>query len=92
MERMLRHGMDYKDIIREAAARKLLDLGKDFLNIIDELRDEDAAKVSKLNAIDKGGVFNELQPFLYLLDDTKIKIVRKRVLDRMNSLIRELEK
>lgn len=84
--------MDYKDIIREAASRKLVDLGKEFLDIIDELKQEDAAKVSKVSAIDKTGTLDTLQPFLYLLDDAKIKILRKRVLDRMNSLIRELEK
>lgn len=84
--------MDYKDIIREAASRKLIDLGKDVLDIIDELKQEDAAKVSKINSIDKSGELDHLQPFLYLLDDTKIKILRKRILDKMNSLIRELEK
>ena len=84
--------MDYKEIIREAASRKLSDLGKAFLDIIDELKQEDAAKVAKINAIDKTGVLADLQPFLFLLDETKVKIMRKRILDEMNSLKRELEK
>lgn len=90
MERALRNGMDYKDIIKDAAKRKLIDLGKEFLDILDELKLEDAAKVQKIDSI--SGDLEHLRPFLYLLDETKVKILRKRILDKMNSLTRELEK
>ena len=87
--------MDYKDIIKDAAKRKLVDLAKSFLDILDELKKEEAGKVEKFLSIAQenglGDQAKALRPFLFLLDDNKKEIVRKRILDRMNELVREFE-
>lgn len=87
--------MDFREIVREAAKRKLIDLAKVCLDIIDELKKEDAAQVEKILTIVQnngcGENIQSLRPFLFLLDDNKKEIIRKRILDKTNELIRELE-
>lgn len=87
--------MEYKEIIRHAAKRKILDSAKTFLDIIDELKKEDIIKVNNFMAVAEENGLGEqakaLRPFLFLLDDGKKEILRKRILDRTNELIRELE-
>jgi hypothetical protein len=87
--------MEYKEIIRHSARTKLIELAKSFLDIVDELKKEDISKVDKMLAIAEENGLGEqtkhLRPFLFLIDDSKKEIIRKRVLDLTNELIRELE-
>jgi hypothetical protein len=87
--------MDFREIVRSAAKAKLICLTKVFLDILDELRKEDAAKVEKFISIAEENGLGEqakiLRPFLFLLDDNKKEALRKRVLDRANELARELD-
>lgn len=82
--------MDYKEVIRNAASEKLTELAKEFLTILDELKFEDAAKVDKVISLNED--FEIFRPFLFLVDDTKKDILRKRTLDKLNKLLRELKK
>lgn len=87
--------MEYKEIIRNAAGRKLLDLAKYCLDIVDELRKEDVTKIENfLSAAEENGFGQQaraLKPFLFLIDNNKKEIIRKRILDKTNELVRELE-
>lgn len=87
--------MDFREIIKDAAKRKLLDLAKVYLDIIDELKKEEVAILDKFteiaNAKGLGEDFIRMRPFLCLIDDNKKDIIRKRILDKTNELIRELE-
>jgi hypothetical protein len=87
--------MDYREIIKDAAKRKLVDLAKSFLEIVDELKKEDTAKLDKFSSAAKLKISQEdlnlVLPFLSLFDDCKKEIIRKRILDRMNELSRELD-
>lgn len=89
------NNLSYQDIVRDAASRKIVDLTKSFLDIIDELKKEDAMRVVKFLAVaEENGFYekaNTLKHFLYLLDENKKETIRKRVLDRANDLRRELE-
>ncbi len=91
----MNNSLSYQDIVRDCARRKLIDLAKSFLDIIDELRKEDSNKVNNFIAMADENGFGEnarkIRPFLYLLDENKKEIVRKRVLDEMNKLARELD-
>jgi len=82
--------MDYKEVIRNAASEKLTELAKEFLAILDELKFEDAAKVDKVISLNED--FEIFRPFLFLVDDTKKDVLRKRTLDKLNKLLRELKK
>lgn len=87
--------MDYREIIRTAATRKIVELAKVFLDILDELKKEDQNKVDNFIIVAESNGLGEqariLRPFLFLLNDNKKEILRKRVLDEANGLIRELE-
>lgn len=87
--------MDFRDIIRDAAKRKIVDLAKNFLDIIDELKKEDQDKVENFIVFAESNGLGEqarnLRPFLFLINDNKKKVLRKRILDTTNSLLRELE-
>lgn len=86
---------DYRSIIKEAAKRKLIDLGKAFLEIIDELKKEEVSKLDKFSSVSQVWISKDeldiLLPFLSIIDDCKKDILRKRILDKMNELCRELE-
>ena len=82
--------MDYKEVIRNAASEKLTELAKEFLTILDELKFEDAAKVDKVISLNED--FEIFRPFLFLVDEPKKDILRKRTLDKLNKLLRELKK
>lgn len=86
---------DYKKVIGQAAARKVIVLAKEFLEIIEELEVEEESKIEKFeNAARKFDVNEQLDvlvPFLYLIDKKKKETLRKRILDKANSLVRELE-
>lgn len=84
----------FKEVLAAAAARKLIDLAKEALEIFDELFEEDKAKLEKFQcAADKAGWENVelVSPFLELIDDSKKDILRKRILDKANELKRELK-
>jgi hypothetical protein len=87
--------MNYQEIIRDIGKRKIIELAKTFLDIIDELKKEEVAKISNLLAVAENNGLGEkispLRPLLFLLDDNKKEILRKRVLDKTNDLIRELD-
>jgi hypothetical protein len=86
---------DFRSIVKEAAKRKLIDLSKLFLDIVDELKKEDLAKLEKFSSVSKYWISEDdlkiVSPFLLLLDDCKKDILRKRILDKMNELCRELD-
>jgi len=84
----------YKEIVAAAAARKLIDLAKEALEIFDELHEEDKSKLEKFkrSAEQAGWTGVEfVSPFLELVDDTKKDILRKRILDKANELKRQLK-
>ena len=82
--------MEYKEVIRNAASDMLTELSTEFLTILDELKFEDAAKVEKIIQLNEA--FETFRPFLFLVDEPKKNLLRKRVLDRMNKLQRDLKK
>jgi len=88
--------MDFRSIIKDAAARKLLDLAKVFLEILDELKKEEESKSEKFSSLAEqwGLKGRDLAAFLSVVitfDSCKKDILRKRILDKTNQLTRELE-
>jgi len=86
---------DYRSIVKDAAKRKLVDLTKAFLEIIDELKKEDGEKLKNFSSISSKWMNSEevevLMPFLALMTDCKKDILRKRILDKAGELSRELD-
>ena len=87
--------MDYRSIIAAAAERKLIDLYKFFLDIVDEIKqDEDKGVENFKKAMGECKSVEGLDPlliFLGPLNENKKQQQRKRILDRANDLIRELK-
>lgn len=81
--------------MRAAAQRKLIDLAKFYLDIIDELKKEEQNKVENFITVAEanglGDLARNLRPYLFLLNENKKEALRKRVLDKTNELIRELD-
>lgn len=89
--------VNYKQIIKVAASEKLKELSKEFLQMLDEIKSEEESQSSKL--------LNLLAPHTNLdsetlksiislslvLGEPKKSIIRKRILDKYNTLKRELE-
>ena len=87
--------MDFREIVRDAAKRKLIELAKVCLDIIDELKKEESSKVSNFVVVAEENGFGEkactMKPFLFVLNEEKKDIIRKRILDKTNELARELD-
>ena len=86
--------MDYKEIVRAAAERKLVDLYKFFLDIIDEIKqDQDEGIENFKEALGECSNLDDIERLLVFLgiSCSKKKQLRKMVLDKANDLIRELK-
>jgi hypothetical protein len=87
--------IDFRTIIKNAASRKLVDLAKTFLDIVDELKKEEQSKIESFMTLAESNGLGEqarnIYPFLFLLSDNKKEILRKRILDKTNEMIRELD-
>lgn len=95
--------MNFLNTMQFTAVRAVKLLFKNFLEILDEIRAENDAKIEDLRV-----TFVDLEEFLKkehgvsisltsyikysnVLDENKMKQIRKRVLDYGNSLLREIE-
>lgn len=86
---------DYKAIVQVAAERKLIDLYKVFLRVLDELREEQQESLANfeeaLEKCETPADVARLLPFLEVVSEAKKQQLRKRILDCANDLIRELK-
>lgn len=86
--------MDYKQIIAAAAERKLIEMYKFFLDIVEEMKQDQEEGVENFKkALEECSNIKDVGPLLYFLgmSENKKQIIRKRILDRANDLIRELK-
>lgn len=87
---------DYKEIIRFQAERKLVVLHKFVLKELEQLTHEQKEQLSKIreSLIELGYEedLEHLMPFFNFFSEEKYKLLRKKILDTSNDLIRELER
>ena len=85
---------EYQKIVKLAATQKLIELYKFSLDVLDELIDENRDKTNTFRAAISGFEGSDkIDPFVAFLEineDQKRKL-RKKILDRGNDLIREME-
>jgi len=88
--------MDYREIVAAAAERKLVELYKFFLDMLDELKQDQDDNIHKFRrALQECDDVNDVEPLVFFvetLSDSKKQQMRKKILDKANSLIRELQK
>lgn len=87
--------LNYKQILQKAASAKLLDLSKEFLSILDEVKLEGDHQKERLRSflaphIDEP-TLSAILALVCVVDENKKSILRKRILDKFNNLKRELE-
>ncbi len=85
----------YKKIIQAAAATKLTDLTKEFLSILDEIKAESDFERDRIKALLSAhmeeNVVDIIVSLILVVSDSKKASARKRILDKYNTLKRELQ-
>lgn len=85
---------EYQKIVKIAATTKLVDLYKFFLTVLDEIVEDNRNKVAIFKSSIEGFEDSKkIEPFVSFLEinETQKKQIRKKILDRGNDLIREME-
>lgn len=95
--------MNFLNTMQFTAVRAVKLLFKNFLEILDELRVENDSKVKELeDTLEELEIFLKKEhgisvclktyvKYVNMLDESKVKQLRKRILDYGNSLLREIE-
>ena len=87
--------LTYKQILQKAASAKLLDLSKELLSILDEVRLEGDHQKDRLRSFLAPHIaeptLSAILALVVVVDENRKTILRKRILDKYNTLKRELE-